>query len=105
MSVHLVGGGWSVGVEPDVFGRFVEEAGERATARGSRTARVVVVAVRDGDQVEHAAKLQAVLRAAGDALDVDVTVVPVAVAEGEPLPGEALAPEGNPVDGIVVGEG
>jgi cyanophycinase len=105
MSVHLVGGGWSVGVETDVFGRFVEEAGERAKARGSRTARVVVVAVRDGDQDEHAAKLRAALRAAGDALDVDVTVAPAAVAEGERLPDAALAPEGEPVDGIVVGGG
>ncbi|GAA4830457.1 hypothetical protein GCM10023221_02590 [Luteimicrobium xylanilyticum] len=105
MSVHLVGGGWSAGVEPDVFGRFVEEAGERATVRGARSARVVVVAVRDGDQDDHVGKFAAVLRAAGDAVGVDVTVVPVAVAEGEPLPGSALAPEGDPVDGIVVGGG
>ncbi len=105
MSVHLVGGGWSVGVETDVFGRFVEEAGQRATARGSKTARVVVVAVRDGDQDEHVAKFAALLRTAGEARDVDVTVVPVAAAEGEALPADALAADGAPVDGIVVGGG
>lgn len=105
MSVHLVGGGWSVGVETDVFGRFVEEAGARADARGAGSARVVVVAVRDGDQDEHVAKFAALLRTAGEALDVDVTVVPVAAAEGEALPADTLAADGAPVDGIVVGGG
>ncbi|MFC8734488.1 Type 1 glutamine amidotransferase-like domain-containing protein [Luteimicrobium sp. NPDC057192] len=105
MSVHLVGGGWSVGVETDVFGRFVEEAGERAAARGARSARVVVVAVRDGDQDEHVANLAARLRTAGEALDVEVTVAPAAVQEGEALPADTVAVEGAPVDGIVVGGG
>ena len=73
MSVHLVGGGW------------LDEA-----------PRIAVVAVRDGDELDHASRLVAAAAPAG-------TFEPLvtAVALAGPVPGSAFAG----VDGILVGGG
>jgi cyanophycinase len=114
MSVHLVGGGWSVGIESDVFGRFVEEATAVGMRRGRDVPRVVVVAVRTGDADEHAARLVAALQAAGDVEPVVVAGVQPDVGVEDALAGheaasavlagqiETVIPE---ADGLVVGGG
>jgi cyanophycinase len=114
VSVHLVGGGWSVGAEADVFGRFVAEAGAVAAGRGRELPRVVVVAVRDGDGDEHAARLVRAMRVAGE---VEPVIVAVREAEasaeaavaGDEEAGSVLAGlldrELADADGLLVGGG
>ena len=89
--VHLVGGGW--GGDARVWRAFVAEAG----ARASGTPRIAVVAVRDGDEQDHAAKLITAVTGAG-------AVEPVVLALRE---GERLAPDALPDDlhGVLVGGG
>lgn len=89
--VHLVGGGW--GGDARVWHAFVAEA----AARAGGVPRVAVVAVRDGDEQEHAAKLIDDVRGAGD-------VEPVVLAVRE---GERIAPGDLPDDlhGVLVGGG
>lgn len=85
--LHLVGGGW--GGTPEPWQAFLADAG------GARP-RIAVLAVRDGDEEEHAARLVAALEAAG----------PVE-------PRIATAPHGgfldpavlDDVDGVLVGGG
>jgi cyanophycinase len=121
MSVHLVGGGWSVGVEADVFGRFVEEAAVVGGRRGRAAPRIVVVAVRDGDGPEHAARLVAALRSAAGSVGSGGELDPVVVAaqEADAAAEEALAGDDaagallaglldvelGDADGLVVGGG
>ena len=90
--LHLVGGGW--GGDARVWRAFVAEAGARASGHPPR---IAVVAVRDGDEQDHAAKLIAAVRDAG-ALD------PVVLALRE---GDRLAPDALPDDlhGVLVGGG
>ncbi len=96
MSVHLVGGGWLD--EPDgvAFAAFLDEARARAAGAGRSEPRIAVVAVRDGDQVEHAERLMAAASPAGE-FDAVVT----AVAHDGTVPASAFAD----VDGILVGGG
>ncbi|PJI94796.1 peptidase S51 [Luteimicrobium subarcticum] len=102
MSVHLVGGGWADGPAPEVYGRFRAEAAAATERRSGKGApRVLVVAIRDGDQDDHAAKLVAALSRAGD-----VEPVVVALAEGDDVPVETFAGTGaDDLDGVVVGGG
>ncbi|HWT32278.1 MAG TPA: peptidase S51 [Microbacterium sp.] len=96
MSVHLVGGGWQD--EPDgvAYASFVREATARATASGREIPRIAVIAVRDEDAAEHADRLVAAMRVAGD-LEPVVT----AVGETGTVPAGAFAD----VDAIVIGGG
>ncbi|MEJ3403454.1 Type 1 glutamine amidotransferase-like domain-containing protein [Rathayibacter sp. YIM 133350] len=94
MSVHLVGGGWESSTE--VYGSFVIEATARAAAAGRELARIAVVAVRPGDEAEHAGKLIEALGVAGE-FDAHVS----AIREGGDLPLTAF----SDVDGIVIGGG
>jgi cyanophycinase len=95
VSVHLVGGGSSE--DGAAFAAFVAEAADRAHASGVLgPPRIAVVVVRDGDGVEHAAKLVA---EAGHAGDIDERVL--ALVEGEQAQPGALADS----DGILVGGG
>ncbi|BDI23284.1 Type 1 glutamine amidotransferase-like domain-containing protein [Herbiconiux sp. L3-i23] len=95
MSVHLVGGGW--GDAPGVYERFVAECAERAEATGyAGKPRIAVIVVRDGDGLEHAAKLVAGLTHVG-AVDERVTVL----VEGFPASVDIL----DEVDGVFVGGG
>ena len=90
--VHLLGGGW--GGDARVWHAFVAEAAGRAS---SGAPRIAVVAVRDGDEQDHAAKLIAAVGAAG-------AIEPVVVAVRE---GERIAPGAFPDDlhGVLVGGG
>jgi len=90
--VHLVGGGW--GGDARVWRAFVAEAAARAS---SAPPRIAVIAVRDGDEQDHAAKLVAAVRAAGA-----FEPVVVAVREGERIAPDAL-PDG--LHGVLVGGG
>ncbi|WEG07825.1 peptidase S51 [Microbacterium horticulturae] len=96
MSIHLVGGGWQD--EPDglAYRAFVAEATERAGAAGRDVPRVAIIAVRDGDGDQHAAKLIDAV-SAGGAIDAAVT----AGGLGDAIPASAF----EDVDGIVVGGG
>jgi cyanophycinase len=90
--VHLVGGGW--GGDPRVWTAFTAEAAARS---GRARPRVVVVAVRDGDEQEHAAKLLAAVEAAAS-----VDPVVLALREGDRLDPGAIPAD---VDGVLVGGG
>ena len=97
MSVHLVGGGWSESNDGAVYAPFLAEATDRATAAGFDGApRIAVLVVRDGDGAEHAEKLIAAARPAGD-FDAVVT----ALEHGSEATTAALAE----VHGILVGGG
>ncbi|WP_417562293.1 peptidase S51 [Microbacterium sp.] len=96
MSVHLVGGGWQDQPDGEVYRAFVAEATTRAAAAGRAVPRVAVIAVRDGDGDEHAAKL---IEHAGPAGAFE----PVVTAGGQDDEIPAAAFDG--VDGIMVGGG
>ena len=96
MSVHLVGGGWNAENDAAVFGPFLAEAAARAAASGRSEPRIAVIAVRDGDGHDHAAKLVSALAASGE-----FEPVITALAHG----GELELPAVADVDGIVVGGG
>ncbi len=49
MSVHLVGGGWSPGGDPEITGAFLGEASMRAAGSGRMVPRIGVLIVVDGD--------------------------------------------------------
>lgn len=107
MSVHLVGGGKRPEAWPDVYGRFVVEAGEFAARfRGASQPRIGIVAVRDGDQEEHAAYFVGALTAAAadpsvEGAPASLEPVVIALQEGEVLAEDAL--EG--LDAVLVGGG
>jgi cyanophycinase len=96
MSVHLVGGGSAPAHDAVVFGPFVAEATARAVAAGRTEPRIAIIAVRQGDGLEHARALTAALGAAGpfepfvSRIRYGDIATPLAVAD---------------VDGIVVGGG
>lgn len=90
--VHLVGGGW--GGDARVWRAFVAEASARAA---SSRPRIAVLAVRDGDEQDHAAKLIAAVGAAGA-----FEPVVVAVREGERIAPGTLADD---LHGVLVGGG
>ncbi len=96
MSVHLVGGGWLDEPDGDVFAAFLGEAQARADAAGREAPRIAVVAVRNGDGLDHAERLVAAAVPAG-AFEPVMTTVDLA----GPVPGSAFAG----VDGILVGGG
>ena len=77
MSVHLVGGGWLDEPDGAVFAAFLGEAQERADAAGREAPRIAVVAVRDGDELDHASRLVAAAAPAGT-FEPLVTAVPLA---------------------------
>jgi cyanophycinase len=95
VSVHLVGGGFSDAGA--AFAAFVTEATERAHASGVLGApRIAVVVVRDGDGIEHAAKLVAEAAHSGP---IDDRVI--ALVEGVRATPGVLADS----DGILIGGG
>lgn len=96
MSVHLIGGGWQDEPDGASYAAFIAEAAVRAGAAGRELPRIAVVAVRDGDEAEHAAKLIAAA-SAGGGFEPHVT----AVALDGAVPATAFAD----VDGILVGGG
>ncbi|WP_448809431.1 Type 1 glutamine amidotransferase-like domain-containing protein [Agromyces bauzanensis] len=96
MSVHLVGGGWQDEPDGAAYAAFIAEAARRAAASGRDVPRIAVVAVRDGDAAEHAAKLVHAASAAGE-FEPHVT----AVDHDGSVPATAFAE----VDGILVGGG
>jgi cyanophycinase len=97
VSVHLVGGGGGEGATPSVFEGFVDEAIVRAESVGhAGPPRIAVIVVRDGDGLEHAAKLVAEASQA-TVIDERVTVL----VENFPASLEIL----DDVDGVLVGGG
>lgn len=89
--LHLVGGGW--GGTPEPWHAFLEDA---RAAGGRDTPRIAVLAVRDGDEAEHAEKLVAALETAGRLEPCIATA-----RHGGDLDGSALVD----VDGVLVGGG
>lgn len=49
MSIFLVGGGWSVGGDPEITGPFLAEAAQRAAGSGRMIPRVGILIVVDAD--------------------------------------------------------
>ncbi|MCU1438662.1 MAG: peptidase [Naasia sp.] len=97
MSIHLVGGGWPEAGDGAAFRAFVEEAAQLARNRGVvGPPRIAVVVVRDGDGLEHAAKLVA---EAGSAGPIDERVL--SLPEGAAADPDSLGDS----DGILVGGG
>ena len=96
MSVHLVGGGWQDAPDGRAYRAFVDEATARAAAGGREHPRIAIIAVRDGDGDEHAAKLVDAISAAGA-----VAPVITAAALDDGIPPSAF----DEVDGIVIGGG
>jgi cyanophycinase len=96
VSVHLVGGGWSDRPDGVAYAAFVEEAAARAAASAREIPRIAVIAVRDGDEHEHAAKL---IEAAAPAGSFEPVVAAV------PHHGEVPAIAFADVDGLLVGGG
>jgi cyanophycinase len=86
-SLHLVGGGW--GGDGAIWRSFLD-------ATGTSSPRIAVIAVRDADGDEHAAKLVQSLGASGP-VEPRVAVV----AHGDPVPAAVL----EDVDGVLVGGG
>jgi cyanophycinase len=89
--LHLVGGGWGGTAEP--WRAFLAEA---RAASGRDRPRIAVLAVRDGDEAEHAGKLVAALEAAAP-LDPRIATA----RHGGELDGSVL----DDVDGVLVGGG
>jgi cyanophycinase len=98
VSVHLVGGGWSPGGDPEVTSTFLAEAASRAAGSGRMVPRVaVLIVVDDGTpSEEYRTGYPASLRAVA-ACDPVVTVL----ASGEQFAPSVL----TDVDALVVGGG
>ncbi|MCU1569551.1 MAG: peptidase [Naasia sp.] len=95
--MHLVGGGWAENGSGAAFRGFLEEAAEHARSSGVLGApRIAVIVVRDGDGLEHAAKLVAEAAHSGE-LDERV----ISLVEGSVATPGVLADS----DGILVGGG
>ena len=89
--LHLVGGGWGGRAEP--WRGFVEDA---QAVGGRATPRIAVLAVRDGDEGDHAARLIEAVKVAGP-IEALVTTAP----HGGALDPAVL----DDVDGVLVGGG
>jgi cyanophycinase len=89
--LHLVGGGW--GGTPEPWRAFLADA---RGAENREVPRIAVLAVRDGDEAEHAARLVAALEVAGPA-DPRIATA----RHGGALDGAVL----DDVDGVLVGGG
>ena len=87
--LHLVGGGW--GGSPGPWRPFLADA---RSAGGSQRPRIAVLAVRDGDEREHAERLVAAL---GGPVDPRIATAP----HGGTLDAAVL----DDVDGVLVGGG
>lgn len=97
MSVHLVGGGWSGTGSDSVFAPFVIEAAARAGSVGyAGRPRIAVIVVRDGDGLDHAAKL-----VAEASIDAEIDDRKTVLVENYPADPAIL----DDVDGILVGGG
>ncbi|MET0590515.1 MAG: Type 1 glutamine amidotransferase-like domain-containing protein [Naasia sp.] len=97
MSVHLVGGGWSETGSDSVFAPFVIEAAARAESVGyAGRPRIAVIVVRDGDGLDHAAKL-----VAEASIDTEIDDRKTVLVENYPADPAIL----DDVDGILVGGG
>ncbi|GAB3653106.1 hypothetical protein GCM10027596_03080 [Nocardioides korecus] len=94
MSVFLLGGGWSRGPEPEVWGGFVTEVRARAGSRAPRV-RLVVIGVDEESRAYHGRYLEVLERLGLP--DVLVERVP----PGGTCPASAL----EDLDGLVVGGG
>ncbi|MFB2581786.1 peptidase S51 [Herbiconiux sp. P15] len=94
MSIHLVGGGWPVEAEGEVYRPFFEEVAAHAEAAGKlEGGRLAIVLVRDGDGPEKFAELLAAFELLGR-----FDPVAVLALENAPIQPSAFAE----VDGIVV---
>jgi cyanophycinase len=89
--LHLVGGGW--GGTPEPWRAFLADS---RAAGGREVPRIAVLAVRDGDEDEHAARLVAALAAAGPVEPCIATARHGAALEHSVL---------DDVDGVLVGGG
>ena len=98
MSVHLVGGGWSPGGDPEVTSVFLAEAAARAAVSGRLVPRVGVLIVVDDDtpSEEYRAGYPESFRRVA-ACEPVVTIVP----SGETFPASVL----TGIDGLVVAGG
>ncbi|MFD1714083.1 Type 1 glutamine amidotransferase-like domain-containing protein [Amnibacterium flavum] len=97
MSVHLVGGGWSEGAPSVAYAEFLTECAARAEqVEHAGAPRIAVVVVRDGDGLEHAARLVGELTQISE-IDEHVTVL----VEGFPASVDIL----DEVDGVLIGGG
>lgn len=97
MSVHLVGGGWSEGTASPVFAEFLKESAARAEqVEHAGPPRIAVIVVRDGDGIDHAARLVAELTQTSE-IDDRVTVL----VENFPASPEIL----DDIDGVLIGGG
>ncbi|MCS0500652.1 Type 1 glutamine amidotransferase-like domain-containing protein [Protaetiibacter mangrovi] len=98
MSVHLVGGGWTPGGDPEVTSAFLAEAAARAAGSGRMVPRIGVLIVVDDDtpSLEYRTGYPESLRAVA-ACDPVVSVI---------ASGEAFAPQVlTDIDALVVGGG
>lgn len=98
MSVHLVGGGWTPGGDPDVTSTFLAEASVRAAGSGRMVPRIGLLIVVDDDtpSEEYRAGYPESLRAVA-ACEPIVTVI----ASGEAFEASVL----TDIDALVVGGG
>ena len=98
MSIHLVGGGWTPGGDPEVTSTFLAEASVRAAGSGRMVPRVGVLIVVDGDTPSERFRsgYPESLRAVA-ACEPVVTVI----ASGETFAASVL----NDIDALVVGGG
>jgi len=98
MSVHLVGGGWSPGGDPEVTSTFLAEASMRAAGSGRMVPRVGILVVVDGGSPSEAYRtgFPESLRAVS-ACEPVVTVI----ASGETFAASVL----TDIDALVVAEG
>jgi cyanophycinase len=98
MSVHLVGGGWTPGGDPEVTATFLAEAAARAAGSGRMVPRVgVLILVADGiPSGEYREGYPASLRAVA-ACETVVTIVEA----GQPFAPQVL----TDIDALVVGGG
>ncbi|QEO13465.1 hypothetical protein FLP10_02835 [Agromyces intestinalis] len=99
MSVHLVGGGTfePTDATAPIWAGFRDEAAAHAARAGREVPRIAVITARSGDPAAQAAKIVALLDAAGP-VEVRTSVI---IGDGETVPPAALAE----VDGVVIGGG
>ncbi|WP_438855269.1 Type 1 glutamine amidotransferase-like domain-containing protein [Agromyces sp. M3QZ16-3] len=97
MSVHLVGGGATLGSDAPLYAPFVAETFRRAAAAGRERPRIAVISLHP-DAEEKAAALAELLVLAASGTEIEARVT---AARGEPIGLTAVAE----VDGVAVGGG